>query len=80
MASVTLWLCWYVVSSMVSTTPFLFQITVVGGPPVDVQVSVLVSSFSEMLRMCGEPNQIIKECFFYYIQAKAYHLLQHRFQ
>ena len=44
------------------TTPSLLQVTVVAGPPVEVQVRVVERTLNVKLVMSGEPAQIYKQC------------------
>ena len=54
-ASVTVCVCWYVTPSTTSGLPSLLQVTVVAGPPVDVQMKVLDWSLKVRLVTLGEP-------------------------
>ena len=53
--SVTPCVCWYV-ALIVITTPFLLQVTVVAGPPVEVQVKDLVVSLYTNEVAVGTPE------------------------
>ena len=48
--------CWWVVFGVI-TAPFFLQVTVVAGPPVEVQVRVMDRLSYSTLVTCGEPNQ-----------------------
>ena len=52
--STTLLVCWWVVLRVI-TAPSLFQMTVVAGPPVEVQVRILDWSLKARLVTLGKP-------------------------
>ena len=58
--SVRVCINWYVEPSTVSSLPPILQVTLVAGPPVEMQVSVLVVALnvsSEILGMPGEMGE-----------------------
>ena len=59
--STTLLVCWWVAPRVI-TAPSLFQVTVVAGPSVEVQVRVLDWSYSRLVTT-GEPesNKLTKK-------------------
>jgi len=54
---VTTCVCWYV-ALIVNTVPFFLQVTVVAGPPVEVQVRDLVVSLYVSMVAVGAPEAI----------------------
>ena len=54
---VTTCVCWYV-ALIVITAPFFLQVTVVAGPPVEVQVKDLVVSLFVSMIAVGAPETI----------------------
>ena len=53
---VTTFVCWYVVPSIVILSPFSLQVTVVAGPPVEVQVRDMVVSLYTSAVTVGLPE------------------------
>ena len=56
-ASTTILVCWWVALRVI-TIPFFLQVTVVAGPPVELQVRVLDWSSKVKLVTMGEPAWI----------------------
>jgi len=59
--SVTTCFCWYIVPSIAILAPSFFQVIVVAGPPVEVQVRDLVVSLYTSVVTVGTPETKTKD-------------------